>query len=89
MIITLNKNSNACPEQYDAFYNNKQVGYLRLRNGYFTVKYPDVDGELIYESEKVKGNGSFEDSERDYFLGIAKVAIINKINEEFIKDNIK
>ena len=35
----------ACPEQYDAFDGERQVGYLRLRHGHFTVTCPDVGGD--------------------------------------------
>jgi len=28
----------ACPEQYDVFKNGQQVGYLRLRHGFFSAE---------------------------------------------------
>ena len=31
--IKLVKTCSACPEQYDAFYEDHQVGYLRVRHG--------------------------------------------------------
>jgi len=38
------------PEQYDVFKERKLVGYLRLRHDAFRAYYPDVDGELVYET---------------------------------------
>lgn len=34
----------AYPEQYDAFYAGKQVAYLRVRHGVFSVYFPDLEG---------------------------------------------
>lgn len=72
----------ACPEQYDAFDGDKQVGYLRLRHGGFTVECPDVGGVLVYEAHPV-GDGIFEDNERDYFLRFAVDAIQKWMRGEF------
>lgn len=61
---TLKKTSTACPEQYDVFdKDNEQVGYLRLRHGYFRADVPDCGGDTVYESQP-KGDGMFEDDER-------------------------
>lgn len=79
--ITLEKTCGACPEQYDAYYNNEIIGYLRLRHGYFSVEYPQCNGELIYEAYP-NGDGIFETNERSYYLGQAIQAIITKRNNE-------
>jgi hypothetical protein len=71
----------ACPEQYDAFIDGKQVAYLRLRHGYFYVAYPDVGGEVIYSAD-TKGDGMFEDDEREGHLIAARLRIINKVYDE-------
>ena len=73
MEFKLKMTCSACPEQYDVFYNDEQVGYLRLRHGVFTCSYPDVGGEKIYEAYP-KGDGSFDYDERDYYImkGITK-----------------
>ena len=68
----------ACPEQYDAFIGDTQVGYLRLRHGYFQVRYPDVGGELVYDSA-TRGDGLFEESEREYHLTRARWAIAARL----------
>lgn len=57
----------ACPEQYDAYYNGDQIGYLRLRHGQFTVSYRDVGGKLVYQAEP-NGDGLFEPGERRRYL---------------------
>lgn len=55
----------ACPEQYDVFdeVTKRQVGYLRLRHGFFRADLDDCGGEIVYESN-TKGDGVFEDDER-------------------------
>ena len=45
--VELIKTCHACPEQYDAFFQGKQIGYLRLRHGEFRVDYPDCGDETI------------------------------------------
>ena len=73
-MLRLKKTSVACPEQYDAYDGDKQVGYLRLRHGHFTVRCPDVDGEIVYMTNP-KGDGIFEEDERDRHLRYAVDAI--------------
>lgn len=79
-IIVLELTCVACPEQYDAFFDGGQVGYLRLRHGHFRVDYPDCGGETIYDAYP-DGDGSFDPDERDFYLTEAKNAIAAKINE--------
>ena len=77
--IDLVQTCGACPEQYEAYHNEKQVGYLRLRHGCFRVDYPDVGGEQILYTEHVHGDGCFEDYEREFYLNEAKQAIVNRL----------
>lgn len=72
------KTGNACPEQYEATMKGRKVGYLRLRHGAFTVAFPDVGGEIIYEAAP-NGDGMFMDNERDHYLNEAKAAIVKHI----------
>jgi hypothetical protein len=76
--IRLEQTCDACPEQYDAYLGDKQVGYLRLRHGYFRVDYPDCGGKTIYEAE-TNGDGIFESDEREFHLNKAKEAIIQEL----------
>lgn len=69
----------ACPEQYDVMKDGKQVGYLRLRHGYFSVEYPDCGGKEVYEAEP-KGDGEFFDDEREFYLNAAIDAIDKEHN---------
>lgn len=72
--IRLERTCFACPEQYDAFVGDRQVGYLRLRHGLFRVDCPNVGGETVYEASPM-GDGIFLDTERDDYLRAAKNAI--------------
>lgn len=80
MKIKLKQTCMACPEQYDAFDEYEhQVGYLRLRHGYFRVDFSDCGGETIYDAN-TKGDGCFYDEEeRKFHLEMAKKAIKLKI----------
>lgn len=80
-MIVLRQTSGACPEQYDAFLDDKIVGYLRLRHGRFTVTCPDVSGVTVYSSSTI-GDGIFDDEERDYYLRFAVDAI-----EKWLQNN--
>lgn len=68
----------ACPEQYDVFdKDGVQCGYLRLRHGSFRADYPDCGGETVYRAEP-KGDGIFDDDEREFYLNEAIKAIKKK-----------
>jgi len=71
---TLVRTCTACPEQYDVFKEGVQVGYLRLRHGYFRADAPDCGGVTVYEAEP-NGDGMFEVDERDHYLEEAIKAI--------------
>jgi len=76
----------ACPEQYDVFNSDdEQVGYLRLRHGYFRADVPDCGGETVYESNP-KGDGVFDDDERMQELTNAVHAIKDAITEMIRKN---
>lgn len=79
--IGLKMTSGACPEQYDAYIMDRQVGYLRLRHGWFRVDYPTVAAEMIFEGAPI-GDGLFEDEEREEWLLKAKVAICDRLNSD-------
>lgn len=73
-MIRLRQTCGACPEQYDAYEGDEKVGYLRLRHGSFTVDCPDHTGTCVYQAAP-RGDGIFEDEERDYYLRFAVDAI--------------
>jgi hypothetical protein len=78
--LILLKTCSACPEQYEAYDRlGKEVGYFRLRHGTFRVQYPNVCGDIIYQNE-TKGDGIFEDDERDHFLDTACSHILSKMD---------
>ena len=74
----------ACPEQYDVFFKDFQIGYLRLRRGNFTAEYPDCGGVLAYDASP-RGEGMFGDSERFRFLEAAVTALLNTHNAAVIE----
>lgn len=76
----------ACPEQYHVFdADGKQVGYLRLRHGFFSAEAPDCGDETVYESQP-QGDGMFEDDERIPELRKA-VAAIKKYHSKGLNNN--
>lgn len=83
-MIRLRLTCGACPEQYEAFIGDVQVGYLRLRHGSFRVDYPECGGETIYEASP-EGDGAFEDHERDYYLRFAVDAIRQRHLGEYVR----
>ena len=86
MRFELEQTCAACPEQYDVYRGARQVGYIRLRNGYFYLSYQDMYGETIYEhtfEDRLKG--CFDsDEERDTYLKKSLEALKNKIICEMI-----
>lgn len=76
--IILEQTCGACPEQYDAWLGDQQVGYLRLRHGHFRVDFPRSGGEIIYRAHP-QGDGIFQQEERAFFLTEAKKAIIDRL----------
>ena len=63
----LDRTCGACPEQYDVYKDDIQVGYLRLRHRHFRVDVPDCMCKTIYEATP-SGDGIFDDDEREFFL---------------------
>lgn len=64
-----------CPEQYDALdTTGQQVGFLRLRHGYFRVDVPQCRANTIFEAYP-KGDGVFHPDERMQYLTEAVRAI--------------
>jgi hypothetical protein len=87
--IQLIQTSLECPEQYSAFLGLqvlgmvvREVGYLRLREGTFTVEYPCCGSGTFLLTEMAAGDGSFEDSEREAWLDLAKKKIVAQLNVE-------
>lgn len=74
-----------CPEQYDVYVGEEQVGYLRLRHGHFRADYPDVGGTTVYSADTV-GDGCFDsDDERDTQL-TAAIAALDAHRKELLRD---
>ena len=76
MSVRLVQTCGACPEQYDVFDDDEQIGYLRLRHGHFTASEGSVHGETVYAASTL-GDGNFEDEERAFHLNRAVAAILD------------
>lgn len=75
----LEQTCGACPEQYDMLdKSGNTVGYFRLRNGNFTVECPDCGGKLVFKASP-QGDGVFEYDEREYYLTMGYLAIMQEI----------
>ena len=64
--VELHQTCSASPEQYDMYVNGENIGYFRIRHGYFTVEYL-LNGAQVFGSG-IKGDGEFDSEERDFFL---------------------
>jgi hypothetical protein len=79
--ITIECRSISNPEEYEALLNGKQIGYLRLQDGHFTVKYGVSSGTLVWESFP-EGNNEFTAQERPLYLKIAKQKLFDYNNKQ-------
>ena len=77
--LVLEMTCSACPEQYDVFLDDKDVGYLRLRHGRFTVDCPF--GNTI-RTAFPEGDGCFDSDERMEYLEMAVNSIWSELNLE-------
>ncbi|CAB4134451.1 hypothetical protein UFOVP273_71 [uncultured Caudovirales phage] len=75
----------ACPEQYDVYLGDKEIGYVRLRWGHLRVNYPDFMGKEVY-SEQVGHEfcGEFHDDHmrRRYLKRIARILLTEHSKNE-------
>lgn len=88
--LTLEQISAACPEQYDVLDSDGKItGYIRLRYGMFSVEYPNVFGEILWNAEvgDCYAGCFISDSDRTRYLNSAKLCIANRIYEEERKAN--
>jgi hypothetical protein len=59
--VVLTQTCEAFPEQYIATRAGRQVGFLRLRGGWFYVACPDGSGTVVYQIRDLGiGNGFFD-----------------------------
>lgn len=77
--VKLVKTCGACPEQYDMYLDGEELGYFRLRHGGYSVEYLPTEEQVYYAHPK--GDGLFDDDERDYYLKKGIKAIIDRHNE--------
>lgn len=75
---TLEMTCGACPEAYDVFLHGREVGYMRLRHGNFTV---EAKTRQVY-SAKPDGDGLFDTGERDHYIFMGLKAINELVDPE-------
>ena len=68
--LRLEKTCSMCPEQYDVFLEDRQVGYIRVRWGGMWVSCPRAGGEMVYHNPDV-GFGFLTDKEREELIPLA------------------
>jgi hypothetical protein len=81
MRLFLRRTCTSHPEQYDAYVGSVKVGYLRLRDGNFTVHELDAEGEIaeiIYEAETI-GRDEFVKTERGQHLRAGAAALLDRL----------
>lgn len=76
-MIRLEQTCGACPEQYDVYWGDQEVGYIRHRHGITEAHCPF--GEVVFTSEEARGDGMFEDDEREWMLNQCKQAILTRL----------
>ncbi len=71
------------PEQYDIYYHEHQVGYLRLRNGWLELYRDAGDDDYIFSANLgEKNDGEFENEEvRTFWLSIVGEIMVIYIPE--------
>lgn len=71
-----------CPEQYNVYHGNRQVGYVRLRHSMLKVDYPTCFGETVYWCSYGNNDTGIFLNDEDRMEYLEKIAVI-------IKDRIK
>jgi hypothetical protein len=56
------------PEQYEVFYDDRMIGYVRYRFGCLSAQYPDVGVECVFERELEHQTGQMTDREHGRWL---------------------
>jgi hypothetical protein len=73
----------ACPEAWSVHLDEREVGYLRLRYGHFTARFPDHNGKMVFETTQIQGDGCFAD-EKERMRNLKKA--ITRIHREVKKE---
>jgi len=70
--IRLVKTSSVCPEQYDVFQGDLEIGYIKLRNGVLRA----MSGPRTVYLTKLGEQNFFHDNEREYYLDYCVASIL-------------
>ena len=84
-MLRFEKTCEACPEQYDVFDGDENVGYVRLRWGWVSAEVPGAYEDKLVFSEQIDKEGfqgEFSDeNQRKYYLALIEIAIRKWIKE--------
>lgn len=81
----------ACPEQYDVYQDDKQVGYVRLRHGYLSLSNTDISEDWFElgtgdknfpKPYRLIGDDRFDDDNERLFYLTLFAKIIHKKSKE-------
>ena len=73
----------ACPEQYDVFLDEKQVGYLRMRHRHFYCDFEECGGKRLLDAYLAGDWGRFQtERQRDMMLRQALTAIAKELGRK-------
>jgi hypothetical protein len=86
---TLVQTCGACPEQYDVMLEGSRVGYLRLRHGSFRADYRCGGVNATVFEARPRGDGAFEDDERNHYLNAAIEAIDARHHGVLVVENAR
>lgn len=85
MHFKLEKTCGACPEQYNVFYGEEYVGFLHLRNGLYSICDPN---DNVITVMYPNGDGIFESEERDKYIQLGLLNIVENLSSEDISYEI-
>ncbi len=67
------------PEQWDIFYDDEQVGYLRCRHSRWSLEYPDCGGEVLihewWHPERSNYESNFDDERPAIFERVFRAIV--------------
>lgn len=78
--IDLRRTSSRCPEQYEAIFKGKCVGYVSFEGGALNVtRQHSSNYAEVWISVEPKGYDEFEAEERDLFLSLACMRLLKNV----------
>ncbi|MCR9269330.1 MAG: hypothetical protein NXH72_05015 [Hyphomonadaceae bacterium] len=70
------------PEQYDVYFGDHMVGYVRYRFGQLSAEYPDVGMETVFNRTLKHETGQMTDEERGRWLPVIAKRLRKRLASE-------